>query len=116
MIVVLVTSRYQTILNWILPISNESIHSIKVIKQSGPKVFLYVETELQQNEVHHIIKQHIKSLGGAMYVYELYGIFNGMIDYNSYMSDQTKLSTKYYQSLHKDITDNEIEEFTRIHS
>lgn len=113
MIVVLIASRYQKLLEWICGIEHDEIKSIQVIKQNGPKIFLYVETTLQQDDVHHLLKEEIKKQGGVMYVYELYGIFNGKIDYNAYMSEETKQSMKYYQTVHKDMTDQEIEDFKK---
>lgn len=113
MVVVLIASRYQKLLEWMSMIEHDGIQSIQVIKQTGPKIFLYVETSLKQVYVHHLLKEEIKKHGGVMYVYELYGIFNGKIDYNAYMSEETKQSMKYYQTVRKDITEKEIEEFLK---
>lgn len=115
MVVVLVSSRYKTLLEWITSIENENIKHIGVIKKVGPKIYLYFDTSLSQNELHHTLKKQIVHSGGLMYVYELYGVFNGMIDYNSYMSEETKQSMKYYQTSKKDIDDQEIENYRKTH-
>lgn len=113
MVIVLVATRYTTLLRWIQETDYLNIASIDVIKRNGPKVYLYVDTNLTFREVCQAFKQAIKSHGGLMYVYELYSIYNGMIDYNAYMSEDTKSSMKYYQSQHKDITNEEIEKWKR---
>lgn len=115
MVVVLVATRYQTIVNWLQDSQHESIKSIGVIKRIGPKVYLYVDTILSFEEINRILRSMIKNHGGAMYVYEIYSVFNGKIDYNAYISVETKLTMKYYQTEHKDITEKEIEDYKKAH-
>ena len=107
MIVVLVSARYKPILQWLQNAPIESIQSIEVVKQIGPKLFLYVDTTLSYSQIIQSFKQRIYESGGVMYVCQFYCIFNGMIDYNEYLSDETKLSMPYYQSQKKDILESE---------
>lgn len=116
MVIVLIATRYQTILNWIQSATYIDISSIGIIKQNGPKIYLYVDSQLSFQDVIHLFKQAIQQQGGAAYVYEFYGIYNGMIDYNAYMSETGKQAMKYYQSLKKDITDLEILNYQQAHS
>lgn len=116
MVIVLIATRYQTILNWIQNVNYPNISSIGIMKQNGPKIYLYVESELSYQEIIYLFKEAINKQGGAVYVYEFYGIYNGMIDYNAYMSETSKKTMKYYQSIKKDITDLEILDYKKAHS
>ena len=107
MIVVLVSARYQRILEWLSHEPIEAIKTVEVVKRVGPKIFLYVDTSLPYEKIIQSFRQRIISCGGIMYVYQFYRIFNGMIDYNEYLSDETKMSMPYYQSRHKDILESE---------
>lgn len=107
MVVVLVAARYQKILEWLKQAPIQGIQSITIIKQKGPKIFLYVETSSDYHQVVQSFKKRIRDCGGIMYVYQFYGIFQGMIDYHDYLSDETKLSMPYYQSSNKDILESE---------
>ncbi|MFR1297214.1 MAG: hypothetical protein ACLSBH_18260 [Coprobacillus cateniformis] len=46
MVIVLIATRYQTILNWIQNIAYQEISSIGIMKQNGPKIYLYVDSQL----------------------------------------------------------------------
>ena len=116
MVIVLIATRYQTILNWIQNIAYQEISSIGIMKQNGPKIYLYVDSQLSFQTIIRLFKQTIQKQGGAAYVYEFYGIYNGMIDYNAYMSETGKQTMKYYQSIKKDITDLEILNYQQAHS
>lgn len=111
MVVVLIAARYNRLLEWINKRSYQNIKSIDLIKRIGPKVFLYVDTNLDLDSIINIFKNSINEQGGIAYVYALYGIFNGKIDYHSYVSDKTKMKMPYYQTKTKDITQKEIEDF-----
>lgn len=115
MVVVLVAPRYTTLLNWIQGYTYDNISTIDVMKRNGPKVYLYVDTQLPFYEVSRQLRMAIKNQGGLMYVYELYSIYNGMIDYNAYMSEDAKANMKYYQSQNKDITQEDIANYKRTH-
>ena len=116
MVIVLIATRYQTILNWIQNIAYQEISSIGIMKQNGPKIYLCVDSQLSFQTIIRLFKQTIQKQGGAAYVYEFYGIYNGMIDYNAYMSETGKQTMKYYQSIKKDITDLEILNYQQAHS
>lgn len=107
MVVVLISARYKTILQWLKSVPIKGIQAIKIIKQNGPKIFLYVETSFTYQQVVQCFQKRIHECGGVMYVYQFYSIFQGMIDYNDYLSDEVKLSMPYYQSSNKDILESE---------
>lgn len=113
MVIVLVAARYQKILEWINEHQSQHIHSIHLIKQNGPKLFLYVDTSFDYASLIHLFHQVIRLRGGASYVYQFYTLYNGMIDYNDYLSQETKDSMKYYQSNNKDLSQQELDEFMK---
>lgn len=111
MVIVLVAARYQTILSWLNQLENDAIASLCVIKRNGPKVYLYVETRLSFHDTIQLFHQCIYQQGGVNYVYQFYGIYHGMIDYNAYLSQKTKDKMPYYLSTQKDISDQELNIF-----
>ncbi|MFR7591778.1 MAG: hypothetical protein ACLUVC_10060 [Longibaculum sp.] len=115
MVIVLVTARYQTILSWLYEIVDSDITHIGILKQNGPTIYLYVQTSLSYHEVIRKFHQIIKGHGGMNLVYQFYSIYNGMIDYSDFLSDETKNQMKYYCSHTKDIQDFEIEQYKNEH-
>ncbi len=109
MVVVLVAARYQQILKWLQATSFQDINSIHLMKRNGPKVYLYIDTQLSFYNIIKVFHQCIHKNGGMNYVYQFYSIYNGMIDYNDYLNQSTKDTMPYYCCQHKDITDDEIE-------
>lgn len=111
MVIVLIATRYQKIMDWIMSVEYENIQSISLMKRHGPKCFLYVKSALDLNEIIKAFKMVIMEHGGVYDIYEFYGIYNGMIDYNSYLLKETKDHMKYYQCKNKDVTQEEMKCF-----
>ena len=111
MVIVLVATRYQKILEWIQNASYENIKSIDVIKRNGAKVYLYVETTLSQGQVikefHRVVFEQCRGI----YIYEVFGVYHGKIDFHSYLSDEAKDKMKYYHTKQKDISSSEIDKY-----
>lgn len=113
MVVVLIGARYQRLIEWINSGKDENIKSISIIKQVGPKIFFYVDTDLDLKTVTRLFKKWIVEQGGIAYVYELYGIYREKIDYQSYLSNDTKDKMKYYNTKNKDLTNQELDDYLR---
>ncbi|MEG0275923.1 MAG: hypothetical protein RR630_02740 [Coprobacillus sp.] len=109
MVIVLISVRYKSLLELIMHHNHQNIHSIQVIKRDGGKVFLYIDTTLSQENVIRYLHGFIQKKCYGAIVYEFYGIYNGKIDFHSYLSDESKNKIKYYQTKGKDITSQEIE-------
>ncbi|WP_028042888.1 hypothetical protein [Candidatus Stoquefichus massiliensis] len=114
MVIVLIAARYQTILSWLYQLEHDALTSLYTIKRNGPKVYLYVETKLSYQDIVRLFQQCIYQHGGINYVYQFYGIYHGMIDYNAYLSQETKDKMSYYLSNQKDISDKEINNFLKM--
>lgn len=77
---------------------------VTVIKREGIKVFFKVETTLSQKETMSLIKKEIKKHKEyALLSYQLYGIYNGMIDLFDYLNIEAKNASPYYNQPTKDI-------------
>lgn len=111
MFVVLISARYQRILEWIEQCSQ--INSLSYVKRIGPKIFLYVDTDLTYNELVSLFKKTIHQNGGGAYVYQFYTLYNGMIDYNDYLPERRKQEMDYYQKPNKDLSQEEIRCFLK---
>lgn len=111
MVIVLISQRLDQLLEWILNKEYQDISSIKIIKRGHAKVFLYVDTKLKFHEIERLLKQSIVSQGGIAYVYQFYTLWNGLIDYAPYLSDEKKLKHTYYQQSQKSITEEELKDF-----
>lgn len=113
MVVVLIGALYKRLLEWILIGEYEGINSVYIIKRKGPKVFLYVDTSLDFNQVTSLFKQNIKNQGGAAYVYEFYGLYKEKIDYQVFVSKEKKDTLKYYKKDFIDLSNEELEKFKK---
>lgn len=111
MVVVLIGARYKRLIEWINSDKYEGVESISIIKRNGPKIFFYVDTKLNLKTIIKLFKNRINEQGGAAYVYELYGLYNGKVDYHSYVSNETKDTMRYYQTKIKDLTDKELDDY-----
>ena len=85
---------------------NEEIY---LIKQKGPKAFFYVKADLTNTNVVSYTKSAIRKNLENVYVYEVYGMYNGMVDLFDYFSEEKKQKEKYYNGLKKDLSDEELE-------
>lgn len=113
MVIVLIAARYKRLVEWINKRKYEGIDGIYTIKIVGPKVFLYVDTNFDFKTIVSTFKRSIKEQGGLAYIYEFYPIYREKIDYNAYMSAQTKDTMRYFNTKHKDLSNQELELFLK---
>ena len=111
MVIVLIAARYKRLIEWINNKKYEGIDGIYTIKIVGPKVFLYVDTNLDFETIVNTFKSSIKAQGGLAYVYEFYTIYREKIDYNAYISAQVKDTMRYFNTKQKDLSNQELELF-----
>ena len=88
----------------------DGIYTIKVV---GPKVFLYIDTNLDFETIVDTLKNSIKAQGGLAYVYEFYTIYREKIDYNAYISAKVKDTMRYFNTKQKDLSNQELEDFLK---
>lgn len=106
MVIVVISVRFKRIMSILSQYENYHL-----IKRVGPKLFYYVD-----GDTAHLIrntKKIIVDVMGVMTVFEVYGIYNGMIDFTSYLSDEKKDEAKYYNSSQKDMSDEELENWKK---
>ncbi len=104
MVIVVISVRYKRILEILSEYKNYHL-----IKRIGPKMFFYVE-----GDVTHLTsktKKLILNVLGVMSVVEVYGMYNGMIDFTTYLSDEKKNESQYYNSTVKDLSDDELKDW-----
>ncbi len=92
-----------------------TVEDYHFIKTKGPRCFYYVEGEEGNPAIIYQTKKIINQLVGKMYVYEVYGIYNGMIDLLSYLPKEKKDSNKYYNQVSKDMSEDELHEWKKEH-
>ena len=106
MIIAVISARFNRIMNILA--HDENYH---FIKRTGPKLFYYVD-----GDTSHLIsktkKLILKELG-IMSVFEVYGIYNGMIDFTDYLPEEQKKESSYYNRTLKDISDLEVENWKK---
>lgn len=108
MVVVLVSARAKKLIAWL----NEELGCVGIIKQVGPKYFLYIDLNLTSSQLLQRCKTIVEKHAQGGLVYQFYTVYNGKIDYNSYLSNETKDQMDYYQQK-ADITHDEIEKYKR---
>lgn len=84
-----------------------------VIKQVGTKVFLYFDTDLNKSQVLKKMHVTISTKCGKQYAYQLYSLYNGMIDLNDYLPTSIKDTHPYYTNKNKDLSDLELTTFLK---
>ena len=82
-----------------------------LIKRKGPQLFYYVDGDT--NSLISKTKKLIVNELGVATVFEVYGIYNGMIDFTSYLSNEKKNESKYYNQIKKDISNEELENWKK---
>lgn len=68
------------------------------IKLDGPRLFLYVDKEMDLNGVAKYVKQAIYKYINPVFVFSVYGLYNGKVDFFEYLSEDAKKSNLYYDS------------------
>lgn len=113
MVIVLIAARFKRLMEWINNRKYEGINGIYIIKIVGPKVFLYIATNLDFETIVDTLKNSIKAQGGLAYVYEFYTIYREKIDYNAYISAKVKDTMRYFNTKQKDLSNQELEDFLK---
>lgn len=109
MVIVLVAGYHKILIPAILHIDMP----IYVIKENTTKVFFYIDTTLSKEEIFHCIKKAISQQCGNQYAYQLFTIYNGMIDLSDYLPTHLKDQNAYYQNPHKDLSKIELATFIK---
>lgn len=104
MVVVIVSPVTHKIVNAL-----NTVEDYHFIKSKGPRCFYYTEGKEGDAATIYKTKKLIVQLIGAVYVFEAYGIYNGMIDLFSYLPPEKKDNNKYYNQTKKDISDEELQ-------
>ena len=113
MVIVLIAARFKRLMEWINNRKYEGINGIYIIKIVGPKVFLYIATNLDFETIVDTLKNSIKAQGGLAYVYEFYTIYREKIDYNAYISAKVIDTMRYFNTKQKDLSNQELEDFLK---
>ena len=108
MVIVLVAGYHKILIPAILKMNIKGY----VIKEKGTKVFFYFDTSLDTNSLLRAIKQAIKQ-SGSQYAYQLYTLYNGMLDISDYLPEHLKKNNKYYLNPVKDLSNQELEAFLK---
>lgn len=84
-----------------------------IIKQEGTKVFFYFDSPLTTKEIFQKVTNTIIVQCGPQYVFQLYTLYNGMIDLTPYLPEHIKKQTPYYLKAKKDVSTQELEQFLK---
>ena len=106
MVIAIVSVRFGKIISILS--KHENYH---FVKRKGPQLFYYIDgdtTNIIKNT-----KKIIVDVLGPMTVFEVYKLYNGMIDFTAYLSDETKNESKYYNQTNKDLSDEELENWKK---
>lgn len=106
MVIVLVAGYHHILIPAILKMEIKGY----VVKEGTTKVFFYFDTALDTVTVLSAVKQAIKQ-SGSQYAYQLYTMYNGMIDLTDYLPEHIKKENKYYLNPNKDLSDQELKDF-----
>lgn len=92
----------------------EAFEEVTIVKEDRAKLFIYYNTDQSYAYASNRIKKYIRHYLYAIYVFEVYGMFNGKIDIIDYLPPEMKLEKEYYQSK-KDLTEEEEDAFYAAH-
>lgn len=106
MVFVIVSRAMNKIASALLQLDN-----VYEIKRDRAHFYAYIDTDESQHMVFRMLKGHISKTIGSLYVYELYGIYNGKIDLFAYLPEEKKATNKYYLLKDKDLSDEELNQF-----
>jgi len=83
------------------------------IKRKGPKAYFYYKGKLPLVNVLNLVKKTLRTDLPPVYVYDVYGMYNGMTDFTPYLAIETKNSKAYYNQAKKELTHEEIADFVQ---
>ena len=93
----------------------ESKEGIYLIKRKGPKAYFYYKGKLPLVALLNFVKKTLRTELPPVYVYDVYGMYNGMTDYTPYLSIETKNKKDYYNTPRKELSHEEIASFVEEH-
>lgn len=82
-----------------------------LIKVKGPQLFYYIDKH--HDDLIRYTKKLIVEDIGPMTVFEVYGLYNGMIDFTAYLPQHRKDESVYYNRQKKDLSDQELAKWRR---
>ena len=94
---VLVSGQYHKLMGNLEQFRGDPIN-IEITKVKPPYVYFDATSAMVKSDVIATISRAIRSDKKATgFDFQIYGLFNGKIDFLSYMSDQSKQHYKYYK-------------------
>lgn len=104
MVIIIVSPKIEKIVNAL-----KEYDEYMLIRKKGPRAFIYVNTtETNPAVVVRNAKKLIVHLITAIYIFEVYTLYNGMIDLFGYLPKEKKDVNKYYIQSRKDLSDDEL--------
>lgn len=107
MVIVLVAGYHKILIPAVLNMGIDTY----VIKENKTKVFFYVDSPLCKEELFLRIKKAIHQQCGKQYAYQLFTLYQGMIDLSDYLPTHLKDQNIYYQNKNKDLSKKELTTF-----
>lgn len=89
----------------------EKVEGIYFIKRKGPKGYFYYKGKLPLISILNLAKKTIRTELSSIYVFDVYGMYNGMTDVTPYLSRETKNKKEYYNQPKKELSHEEIVAF-----
>lgn len=84
---------------------------IYFIKRKGAKGYFYYNGDKSFDELSAYVKKTISTELSYLYVLECYGIYNGMMDFVSYLPLDKKDAHPYYSNPNKELSEEELASF-----
>lgn len=94
-------------------IKQSKLHHFKIIKKKHISLFLYVDSTDSFQTIKTHCNQLIFERYGSAFVYEIYPMYNGMVDRNAYLPKHVKDQYAYYQNKRKDLSKEELNLFLK---
>lgn len=94
-------------------IKQSKLYHFKMIKKKGISLFIYVDSTDSFQTIKTHCNQLIFQIYGIAFVYEIYPMYQGMIDRNAYLPKHLKDQYAYYQNKRKDLSKEELNMFLK---
>ena len=89
----------------------EAKEDIYFIKRKNAKGYFYYSGSLSQGALLAKVRRIIATEVSPIYVADCYGMYNGMMDFASYLPAEKKDRHPYYNENKKELSDEELETF-----
>lgn len=106
--VIIVTGSFIHLAEKLIVSTEKEMH---LIKRRGVKSYFYYSGPQSYEQIANHLKKLLRTQLSAVYVFEIFSLYQGMTDYSPWLSVEQKAKQAYYNQPKKEVSEEELQKF-----